>query len=155
MTEPRQVAEELQKTLLSGSYAWNDSGRFSGRAHVQQRLLSGLALAIGNEPVVHAEVRVEEETIHITVLTDTRVHKAYAEDNETLGTESWSRSSLMSVDLRGAPNVFAQLGDDQTATEVTLTFRGGQIVRLGGNQQNVASTLALRNLYPVLLASLS
>lgn len=155
MSAPEQVADELNRVLTAHSYGWPDGKRWSGRASVPQCLLSGLALAIGEGSFQYAEARFLDETTHVVVLTAEHVHRAYAEDDETLGTESWSRSSLSKTDLRRAPNVFVLGSADHTAATVTLTFRTGENVVLGGDGQSQAAVRELLRLYPDLLSNLS
>ncbi|WIB16284.1 hypothetical protein DEJ34_03885 [Curtobacterium sp. MCPF17_050] len=155
MSAPERVADELNRVLTAHSYGWPDEKRWSGRAHVPQRLLSGLALAIGDGSFLYAEARFLDETTHVVVLTSEHVHKAYAKDDATIGTESWSRSSLSKADLQAAPNVFVPGSADHTATALTLTFRTGESVILGGDGQSLAATRDLLELYPALLGNLS
>lgn len=155
MSTAQQVANDLNRVLATHSYGWPDSERWSGRSSVPQRLLSGLAVSIGEGSFQYVEARFRGETTHVVVLTATHVHRAYAEDDETIGTDSWPRSALSKTDLRQAPNVFQEGSADHAATAVHLTFRSGDNVVLGGDGQSQAGVRELLRLYPDLLGDLS
>ncbi|GGL77145.1 hypothetical protein GCM10009706_14510 [Curtobacterium citreum] len=155
MSAAKRVAEELNRVLAAQSYGWADGKRWSGRASVAQRLLSGLALSIGEGSFQYAEARFLADTTHVLALTATHVHKAWAEDDETIGTDSWSRSAISKVELTQAPNVFQEGSADHAATALHLTFRSGDTVELGGDGQSQANLRELLHLYPGLLANLS
>lgn len=155
MSAAKQVADDLNQVLATHSFGWPSRERWSGRSSVPQRLLSGLALSIGQEPFQYVEARFLGDTTHVLALTATHLHRAWAEDDKTIGTDSWSRSALSKMELRQAPNVFQEGSEDHVATAVHLTFRSGETVVLGGDEQSQAGVRELLRLYPDLLANLS